>query len=181
MQVTLNPGSPAEVRLIAAFMQDLAELQELQAESWRTHAAPIDTLGAPASAPTQAEAKEAITPAKKTRSKKTEPAVTAEAAAESGSSETAQTAGEAGNAPAPAATEPAASTEAPAGTTASVQEDGQSAHSVTLDELRVLFGQLTEAGKRTEAITVVRGYGANGLAEIAEDKRGEVFAKLKAL
>lgn len=174
MQVTLNPGSPAEVRLIAAFMQDLAELQELQAESWRTHAAPIDTLGAPASAPTQA-------PAKKTRGKKTEPATTAEPAVESGSSETAQTAGEAGNAPALAATEPAASTEAPAGTTASVQEDGQSAHSVTLDELRVLFGQLTEAGKRTEAITVVRGYGANGLAEIAEDKRGEVLAKLKAL
>lgn len=175
MQVTLNPGSPAEVRLIAAFMQDLAELQELQAESWRTQAEAI------APGPTQAEATEAIAPAKKTRSKKTEPATTAEPAVESGSSETAQTAGEAGNAPAPAATEPAASTEAPAGTTASVQEDGQSAHSVTLDELRVLFGQLTEAGKRTEAITVVRGYGANGLAEIAEDKRGEVFAKLKAL
>ena len=173
MQVTLNPGSPAEVRLIAAFMQDLADLQELTLTPSAYPEQPP--------APTQAEATEAITPAKKTRSKKTEPATTAEPAVESGSSETAQTAGEAGNAPAPAATEPAASTEAPAGTTAPVQEDGQSAHSVTLDELRVLFGQLTEAGKRTEAITVVRGYGANGLAEIAEDKRGEVFAKLKAL
>lgn len=28
MQVTLNPGNPAEVRLIAAFMQDLADLME---------------------------------------------------------------------------------------------------------------------------------------------------------
>lgn len=160
MQVTLNPGSPAEVRLIAAFMQDLADLQEL-----------MYTPEQPA-APIQAEATEAIAQPKKTRSKKTEPVV------ESGSSETAAPVeGEAGNAA------PAASTEAPDGANQKAPAAGPDASVpvASLDEMRILFGKLTEAGKRDAAIAVVRSYKVNGLAEIPEVLRGEVFAKMQAL
>ena len=182
MQITLNAVNSAETRLVAAFLNDLADLQELQ------RGAPLPA-GLDLPAPTQAEAKEAIAPPKKTRAKKpvaeagNESATTAEAAAESGSPETAQPA-DAGNA-APAATEPAASSAEPDGATEAppdsqvVSAAGDQACS--LDELRVLFGTLTQAGKRTQAVAVVREYGANGLAEIPEEKRGEVFAKLKGL
>lgn len=89
MQVTLNPGNPAEVRLIAAFMQDLADLME--------GASPIQ--------PPVVTTTEAVVAApKKTRAKKETPeqvveasaeagnesATTAETQAESGSSETAE-------------------------------------------------------------------------------------------
>lgn len=95
MQVTLNPGNPAEVRLIAAFMQDLADLME---------GTPIqppisnDVVVAPSGA---AE----VTAPKRTRAKKEAPApepetvpaatgnesaTTAETPAESGSPETAE-------------------------------------------------------------------------------------------
>ena len=186
MQITLNAVNSAETRLVAAFLNDLADLQELQ------RGAPLPA-GLDLPAPTQAEAKEAIAPPKKTRAKKldaapvadagNESATTAEAAAESGSPETAQPA-DAGNA-APAATEPAASSAEPDGATAA-SPDSQAVSAAgdqacSLDELRVLFGTLTQAGKRTQAVAVVREYGANGLAEIPEEKRGEVFAKLKGL
>lgn len=175
MQITLAATNAAETRLVAAFLNDLADLQELQRDIQPT-------------APTQAEAKEAITPPKKTRAKKNdtgnESAATAEQAAESGSSETAQPAADEGKG-APAATEPAASSAEPDGATeASPDSQDVSAagdQACSLDELRVLFGTLTQAGKRPQAVAVVREYGANGLAEIPEEKRGEVFAKLKGL
>lgn len=183
MQITLNAVNPAETRLVAAFLNDLADLQELQ------RGAPLPA-GLDLPSPTQAEAKEAIAPPKKTRAKKpvaeagNESATTAEAAAESGSSETAQPAADAGN-DAPAATEVAESSAEPDGATeasqASPSASAAEAQVVSLDELRVLFGTLTQAGKRTQAVAVVREYGANGLAEIPEEKRGEVFAKLKGL
>ena len=187
MQITLNAVNSAETRLVAAFLNDLADLQELQ------RGAPLPA-GLDLPAPTQAEAKEAIAPPKKTRAKKpdaapvadagNESATTAEAAAESGSSETAQPAADAGN-DAPAATEVAESSAEPDGATeASPDSQVVSAaadQACSLDELRVLFGTLTQAGKRTQAVAVVREYGANGLAEIPEEKRGEVFAKLKGL
>ena len=157
MQITLNAVNPAETRLVAAFLNDLADLQELQ------RGAPLPA-GLELPAPTQAEAKEAIAPPKKTRAKKP--------------------VAEAGN-DAPAATEAAESSAEPDGATeasqASPNASAAEAQVVSLDELRVLFGTLTQAGKRTQAVAVVREYGANGLAEIPEEKRGEVFAKLKGL
>lgn len=175
MQITLAATNAAETRLVAAFLNDLADLQELQRDIQPT-------------APTQAEAKEAITPPKKTRTKKNdtgnESAATAEQAAESGSSETAQPAADEGKG-APAATEPVASSEEPAGTTeASPDSPSVSAaeeRACSLDELRVLFGELSQAGKRAGAVAIVRKYGANGLAEIPEDKRGAVYAEMKGL
>lgn len=157
MQITLNAVNPAETRLVAAFLNDLADLQELQ------RGTPLPA-GLELPAPTQAEAKEAIAPPKKTRAKKP--------------------VAEAGN-DAPAATEVAESSAEPDGATeasqASPNASAAEAQVVSLDELRVLFGTLTQAGKRTQAVAVVREYGANGLAEIPEEKRGEVFAKLKGL
>lgn len=179
MQITLNAVNPAETRLVAAFLNDLADLQELQ------RGTPLPA-GLDLPSTTQAEAKEAIAPPKKTRAKKPVAEAGNESAttAESGSSETAQPAADAGN-DAPAATEVAESSAEPDGATeasqASPNASAAEAQVVSLDELRVLFGTLTQAGKRTQAVAVVREYGANGLAEIPEEKRGEVFAKLKGL
>lgn len=96
MQVTLNPGNPAEVRLIAAFMQDLADLME-----------GTGAIQPPVSndvVATQSGAAEVTAP-KRTRAKKEAPApepetvpvaagnesaTTAETPAESGSPETAE-------------------------------------------------------------------------------------------
>lgn len=174
MQLAITVGSAAEARLVAAFMQDFAELIELQRDA------------VPAPAPEFAPIAEAAAPAKKSRARKepTPSATTAEALVESGSSETAAPAAEAGNAPAPAATEPAVSSAVPAGNSedsAASPAASAATEPVTLDQLRVLFGELSQQGKRTPAIAVVRGFKANGLAEIPEDQRGEAYAQLKAL
>lgn len=170
MQLAITVGSAAEARLVAAFMQDFAELIELQRDA------------VPAPAPEFAPIAEAAAPAKKSRARKetTPSATTAEVPVESGSSETAAPAAEAGNVPASAATEPAVSSAAPAGTEAS-QPASAATEPVTLDQLRVLFGELSQQGKRAPAIAVVRGFKANGLAEIPEDQRGNAYAQLKAL
>ena len=63
MQVTLNPSSAAEVRLIAAFMNDLADLQELETEKLATRFRNC-TLGSAFGTATPAAAEEAApTPA----------------------------------------------------------------------------------------------------------------------
>ncbi len=95
MQVTLNPGNPAEVRLIAAFMQDLADLME------GTPIQPPISNDVVVPPPEAAE----VTAPKRTRAKKEAPApepetipaatgnesvTTAETPAESGSPETAE-------------------------------------------------------------------------------------------
>ena len=171
MQITLAATTAAETRLVAAFLNDLADLQDLQRDTQPP-------------APTQAEAKEAIPPPKKTRAKKNDTGNESATTAESGSSETTQPAADEGKG-APAATEPAASSEEPVGTT-EVSPDSPSVSAAeeracSLDELRVLFGELSQAGKRAGAVAIVRKYGANGLAEIPEDKRAAVLAEFKAL
>lgn len=163
MQITLNAGNPAETRLIAAFLNDLADLQELQHEGFRSGINAAAQVSEPVlAAPTQAEATEAIAPPKKTRAKKPDPApvedpvpvaeeagnesaTTAEPAAESGSSKTA---------------EPA---------------------SVDHDTLRVLFGELAQINKREDAVKIVRSYGYNGIKDIAPENLGEIHGKLLAL
>ena len=68
MQITLNAGNPAETRLIAAFLNDLADLQALQHEKLRSAIDSAAERTAPVlAAPTQAEATAAITPPKKAR------------------------------------------------------------------------------------------------------------------
>lgn len=92
MQVTLNPNTPAEVRLIAAFMQDLADhLEGTSAE-----------VIAPAVAPApQRDTSQDDKPAKRTRKQKEEPTTPTEP--ETQSANTAETPAESGSKdPAPA-------------------------------------------------------------------------------
>lgn len=159
MQITLTAGSPAETRLLAAFLNDLADLQELQPR----HAPALTT------APTQAEATEAITPPKKPRPKKNEPA------AETPPAETPAT--ETPDEPAPG-NESVTTAEPAAGSgSAETAEPAKIDH----DVLRVLFGELAQLNKREDAVKIVRSYGYNGIKDIAVDKLVEVHAKLVAL
>ena len=174
MQITLNAGNPAETRLIAAFLNDLADLQALQHEKLRSaidsaaeHTAPV------LAAPTQAEATAAITPPKKTRAKKTETApVEEQASAEPvPEKEPAPVETEAGNGSATTA-EPAAE---------SGSSETAEPASVDHDALRVLFGELSQINKREDAVKIVRSYGYNGIKDIAVEKLGEIHGKLLAL
>lgn len=158
MQITLNPCSVAEYRLLAAFMQDYADLVELEREQ-------LGRAGVLASQPVVVVADE--TPAaedkpKRTRAKKTTTEETVQADAEAVPAETEVAVEEA-----PAEAEPA-----PA------QEE---AVAVTHDTLRVLFGELSQAGKRDQAIAVVRGKGYNSIKDIKEEDLSAVFADLRAL
>ena len=179
MQVTLNPGSAAEVRLIAAFMNDYADLVDIQNTS--APAVSNDNVAPGAEQFKPVEEK----PAPK-RTRKTS-AATAETPAESGSSETASPAGEAGNENAPAVTESAESTEAQAGEkkteSATAPASDATEPDVTHDDLRKLFGELSQQGedKRKAAIAVVTGAGFKMIKEITKDKLAEVFAGMKAL
>lgn len=181
MQVALTPSSAAEVRLLAAFMQDLADLMETNT----TTIPPVDNAHVAAGCAPFVPAEAGNAP-KRTRGKKETSATTAETPAASGSSETVTTAkAESGNDPAAAATAPAASSEAQAGSTNTTSAAGQDASAVQgpvdIDTLRKLFGELTAAGKREQAIAVVREYKVNGLGELKEADRPAVYAKLKAL
>lgn len=191
MQVTLAPSTAAEARLLAAFINDLADLMETGLPS---------VISAPTLPAEIARPEPEASSGKKPRSRKS--ATTAETPAESTSGETAAPAAadsapgpettqsdsslaEAGNDPAPAATELAASSAEQAGATeespASPDAADAAPQVVSLDDLRVMFGNLTQAGKRNAAVAVVRKYGANGLAEIPEDKRGDVRREWEAL
>lgn len=175
MQVALTPSSAAEVRLLAAFMQDLADLMETAPPADNAH-------GTPGCAPFMPVVEGNAPAPKRTRGKKETSATTAETPAASGSPETVAAASvDAGNASALAATEPAASSEAQAGSTTTTSEAGQDASAVSVDTLRKLFGELSAAGKRDSAIAVVREYKVNGLSDLKEEDRPAVFAKLKAL
>jgi len=63
---------------------------------------------------------------------------------------------------------------APAPATASPSE-------ISVDALRVLFGELSQANKREAAVVLVRKHGFNSIREISDDKRAVIFAELKAL
>ena len=184
MQVTLNAGSPAESRLIAAFLQDLADLQEQQIEESKAWMQQHGFTTTAPSAPTQAEAAEAIAPAKKSRSKKTDPSETpASTATEPASSAT--TSG------ASTVTEPASSQSAegnasattaePAVVSGSSENAEPAAKAYSTDDLRKLFGDLAQKGRRDKAVAIVRSYGYNGIAAITADKQDEIGAKLDAL
>ena len=153
MQITLNPSTPAEVRLLAAFMQGLADHLE------NTQQAPINVAVAPEPQPEAA-------PEKPKRSRKakeendvppTEPgtqsATTAEAPAESGSKD-----------PAPVEE---TSSEIP----------GDLDH----DKLRVLFGELSNAGKRQEGINAVTNLGFKSIKDIPDEKLADAWKAMKAV
>ena len=161
MQVSLTPSSAAEARLLAAFINDLADLMDLGTPAVVAAPTPPEQVAA--------RVTEAVTPpaapSRKPRAKKTDPD-----ASESATEKKAET-GEAPTLDAPAPAESAEAGESPEAP----------AKEVSLDDLRVLFGSLTQEGKRPAAVEVVRSYGANGLSEIKEEQRAEVFAKLKGL
>ena len=166
MQVTINVTSVPEARLVAAFMQDYADLLELQ--------------HVPQAAPEQPTVEEA--PVKKSRAKKTDPVVTT-AASSSSEQETVTAAPVAESA---ASTQEAATTTEgndSATTAEAATESGSSetAEPVTTDDLRKLFGELSQNGKRDEAVKIVRSYGFNAIKDISADKLDEIHGKLKAL
>ncbi len=167
MEVKLYAESPAETRLLAAFLYDLAELQEIEREK---HRASWGSIGGSLIPPAQGEAERVVqeaenagrsqaaeevpSPSKKTRAKKTESAPTAEPAAESGSTETAE----------PAAEE---------------QPDEAKAEPITHDTLKMLFGELVQAGKRDATIAAVKSFGYDAIRSIPDDKLAEVHAAMK--
>lgn len=180
MQVTLNPSSAEEVRLIAAFMNDLADLQELETEKFQ---AKFFGKGIPellkeqnaAPAPAVEEA-----PVKKSRSKK--PTESVSVAAEQKTSEPTSTgADESGDAPTASPSEEAGNE--PATTAETVVESGSSetAEPVTHDTLRKLYGDLVTAGKRDEVVKAVKSFGINAIKDIPADKLEEVHAAMLAV
>lgn len=141
MQVTLNPSTPAEVRLVAAFMQDLADYMEGAAE-------------AVAPAPLQQEEK----PKRSRKQPKEDPPAHMEQ--ETPSATTAETPAESGSeAPAPA----------------DIPEN------LDHDALRVLFGELTNAGKRQEGIAAVTNLGFKSIKDIPDDKLADAWTAMKAV
>lgn len=170
MQVAFTPTTPAEARLLAAFIQDYADLLEQQVSQIPL---PNFVVSEPAAAPALE---------KKSRPKKS--AATAEQATESGSVETAAPVATEGNEAAPAATEPVASSEEPAGNTTAAEDSPAAASApeeVSIDALRQVFGELSQAGKRDAAVKIVRSKGVNGLAEIKPEDRADVLAQFKGL
>lgn len=145
MQVTLNPSTPAEVRLVAAFMQDLADYMEGAAE------AVIAETVAPA--PLQEDK-----PKRSRKQPKEDPPAPTEQ--ETPSATTAETPAESGSeAPAPA----------------DIPEN------LDHDALRVLFGELTNAGKRQEGIAAVTKLGFKSIKDIPDDKLADAWTAMKAV
>lgn len=204
MQFILDPRTPAEARLLAAFINDYADLVELQTEQYRLEStAGVGQLAAETlkAAATQAE----TTSAKKGRTKKTEAAATATEPAGStanpssdpaAASTTTESTAESGNSTSSAATADTAAasvstgTAEPAGNNDENFDDGQGlatqsdAVKVTHDDIKKLLGTLSQNGKRGEAVKTIRGYGDkgyNGVSEIAEADLFPIYAKLKAL
>jgi cell division septation protein DedD len=142
MQVAFTPSTPAEARLVAAFMVDYADLLELNA--------PAPLVGDQTTGSVQAE-----------KPKRTRRAVSAETSQPD---------------PAPAATQPAPEP-APAETASAPESPSE----ITVDQLRVLFGELSQANKREQAVALVRQHGFNSIREITDDKRTAIYGQLKAL
>lgn len=121
--------------------------------------------------PEQATAKPETEPAaKKTRSKKeTAPAVVAEP--------------EPTPEPAPkeVPVEPEGNESATTAEPATESGSEETAAPVTIDDLRILFGELSQNGKREDAVKLVRSFGFNSIRDISPDKMGEIYGKLKAL
>jgi len=149
MQVTLNPGNPAEVRLIAAFMQDLADLMEgaspIQPPVSNAFVAPgcehFEGQQEPAPAPKRTRAKKEVpAPEPEPAAAGNESATTAETPAESGSPETAEP--------------------------------------VTHDTLRLLYGQLVADNKRDAAAAAIKAFNVKAIKELKPEDLATVHAEL---
>lgn len=171
MQVSIAPSTAAEARLLAAFINDLADLME-------SGLLPVITDPAPVVAPEEPTAK-------KSRSKKSaapEPAPSQPTSTGPEPTQSDSSPVEAGNESAATATEPAtSSSEATENTEASEASPSASPVEVSVDDLRVAFGELTQRGLRDKAVAIVRSFKANGLAEVKECDRAAVLAKFKEL
>lgn len=164
MQVTITPDSPAQKRLVAALLNDMASLQAEEQELFFARIREMPKCGPAVQGVEEAQAQAEVEAApKKSRAKKTEPAVT-----------TAVT----------SSTEPEAETAAPAvanevSTVAAATTEAAKTYSV--DDLRKLFGDLAQADKRDAAVKIVRSYGFNSIAAITPDKLDEIGGQLEAL
>lgn len=144
MQITLTPATPAEKRLLSAFINDWADLQQLEMEDYQKR---FENMMPPQVAPIADEAEVVQSPEKpkRTRAKKEDPVVVPEEnESAAGSSETAQDA-------------------------------------VTHDTLKLLYGQMVQAGKRDEVVRAVKSFGYSVIRDIPADKLEEVHAAMKAV
>lgn len=176
MQVTLYPHSPAEKRLLAAFMNDLAELQEIERANDPTHPYPVQPEVSNANVAEGCEKfaePETPAPAKKSRAKKTDAAQSAENTSASETSSEPAAAGDSGNDAATVSAEAGGSTET---TTA---DPASPVH--THDELRKIFAALTQAGKGDLAIKELGKLGHTSIKGIPADKLDEAHAVMVAL
>ena len=159
MQVSLKPESAAESRLVATLFTQLADLQDAERVPPASEPEPAPVVVEPA--PEKKSRKKPATPSSDTSSGISSPAEAAPP-----------------EEPGPGKIPSDSSQTEPAQAEALAEEPPAV---VSLDALRVAFGTLAQAGKRAQAVTVVRNHGANGLAEIPEDKRAAVLAEFKAL
>lgn len=176
MQITLTPANPAETRLIAAFLQDLADLQETP----ESNVAQVlqATVGSPSSAGDAAPRKP------RTRKEKTDSNPPASAQAENANTG-APTATDSGahqdDASAPETSSAASAEEAGASSSNETASAAEADEKIDHDSLRVLMGRCAQANKRAESVQIVKGYGYSGISAIKPEHFAEINAKLKGL
>ena len=181
MKVVLHPHTPAEKRLLSAFINDLADLQEVERSQGTANLRSVlsqignERLAQPPvdndHVAEGCEKFEEPAPAKKSRAKKTPSATGAEPVVESGSP---SAPAEEGNDPAPTASaEDGGSTEATA--------DAPASPAHTHDELRKIFAALTQAGKGDLAIKELGKLGHTSIKGIPADKLDEAHTVMAAL
>ena len=181
MKVVLHSQSPAEKRLLSAFLNDLADLQEVERANATAHLRlTLEKIGneplvqPPVDNDHVAEGCEKFeepAPAKKTRSKKTQSATGAEPAVESGSPD----------APADVGNDPAPTASAEDGGSTEDTSTNPVSPAVTHDTLKLLYGQMVQAGKRDAVVAAVKSFGFGVIRDIPADKLEEVYAAMKAV
>jgi LAS superfamily LD-carboxypeptidase LdcB len=62
-----------------------------------------------------------------------------------------------------------------------VAEESKAQTNITLDDVRIALGNLSQAGKQAEVKTLIASFGATKLSEITSDKYAELMAQAEAL
>jgi LAS superfamily LD-carboxypeptidase LdcB len=62
-----------------------------------------------------------------------------------------------------------------------VAEEPKAQTNITLDDVRIALGNLSQAGKQAEVKTLIASFGATKLSEITSDKYAELMAQAEAL
>jgi LAS superfamily LD-carboxypeptidase LdcB len=62
-----------------------------------------------------------------------------------------------------------------------VAEESKAQTNITLDDVRIALGNLSQAGKQAEVKTLIASFGATKLSEITSDKYADLMAQAEAL